>query len=72
MLLFLDQAQSVGSGSMVAKVVGRTVAFNGTGGTDHETASAAMLSGGNLPGGGTVQSDWPGLAPRTMFPDFVQ
>jgi uncharacterized protein (DUF1501 family) len=57
---------------MVAKEVGRTVAFNGTGGTDHETASAAMLFGGNLPGGGTVQSDWPGLVLRTMFPDFVQ
>jgi len=71
MLLFLDQAQSVGPGSMVAKEVGRTVAVNENGGTDHGTASVAMLSGGNLPGVGTVQSNWRGLALRTMFSDFV-
>jgi uncharacterized protein (DUF1501 family) len=33
---------------------------NGTGGTDHGTASAAMLFGG-LVQGGSVQADWPGL-----------
>jgi len=52
---------------LVATEFGRTVAFNGTGGTDHGTASAAMLLGGNLQHGGTVQSDWLGLAPSMLF-----
>jgi len=52
---------------LVATEFGRTVAFNGTGGTDHGTASAAILLGGNLQHGGTVQSDWPGLAPSMLF-----
>lgn len=47
---------------MVATEFGRTVAFNGTGGTDHGTASAAMLFGGSLANGGKVTADWPGLA----------
>lgn len=47
---------------IVATEFGRTAAFNGTGGTDHGTASAAMLYGGALEGGGKVQADWPGLA----------
>lgn len=44
---------------------GRTVAANGTGGTDHGTASAALLAGGRLHGGpaaGRVLGDWPGLS----------
>ncbi len=44
---------------------GRTVAANGTGGTDHGTASAALLAGGRLKGGpaaGRVIGDWPGLS----------
>lgn len=44
---------------------GRTVAANGTNGTDHGTASAALLAGGRLkgsPAGGRVLGDWPGLA----------
>lgn len=53
--------------AMVATEFGRTVAFNGTGGTDHGTGSAAMLFGGNLAGGGKVQSDWPGLAQANLF-----
>lgn len=52
---------------MVATEFGRTVAFNGTGGTDHGTGSAAMLFGGNLAGGGKVQSDWPGLSQAKLF-----
>lgn len=52
---------------LVATEFGRTAAFNGTGGTDHGTASAAMLFGGNLKAGGTVQSDWPGLAPAMLY-----
>ena len=46
---------------LVATEFGRTVAVNGTGGTDHGTASAAMLFGGGVRGG-RVLSDWPGLA----------
>jgi uncharacterized protein (DUF1501 family) len=39
---------------------GRTVRANGTGGTDHGTASAVLLAG---PGaaGGAVHGEWPGL-----------
>ncbi len=40
---------------------GRTVASNGTGGTDHGTASVMFLAGGAL-SGGKVLGDWPGLA----------
>lgn len=46
---------------LVATEFGRTVAVNGTGGTDHGTASLAMLAGGNVHGG-RVLADWPGLA----------
>lgn len=51
---------------MVATEFGRTVAFNGTGGTDHGTASAAILFGGSLSNGGKVKSDWPGLSPAKL------
>ena len=46
---------------LVATEFGRTAAANGTGGTDHGTASAAMLFGGAVRGG-RVLADWPGLA----------
>ena len=49
--------------SLVATEFGRTAAANGTGGTDHGTASAAMLLGGGVDGGRVV-ADWPGLAAR--------
>jgi uncharacterized protein (DUF1501 family) len=39
---------------------GRTVAVNGSGGTDHGTASAALVMGGAVRGG-TLRGDWPGL-----------
>lgn len=45
---------------------GRTVAGNGTGGTDHGTGSAAFLLGGAV-SGGRFAGDWPGLAPRALF-----
>ncbi len=45
---------------LVATEFGRTVAANGTGGTDHGTAAAAMLIGGAVQGGRIV-ADWPGL-----------
>lgn len=44
----------------MATEFGRTVAANGTGGTDHGTAGAAMLIGGAVQGGRVV-ADWPGL-----------
>lgn len=46
---------------LVATEFGRTVAANGTGGTDHGTAAAAMLIGGAVQGGRIV-ADWPGLS----------
>jgi len=51
---------------LVATEFGRTVAANGTGGTDHGTASAAMLLGGAVQGGRIV-SDWLGLASSNLF-----
>ena len=51
---------------LVATEFGRTVAVNGTGGTDHGTASSAMLLGGGVKGG-RVLSDWPGLGQSALF-----
>ena len=51
---------------LVATEFGRTVAVNGTGGTDHGTGTAAMLFGGGVKGGRVV-SDWPGLAPAALY-----
>ncbi|MFL6693342.1 MAG: DUF1501 domain-containing protein [Ramlibacter sp.] len=51
---------------LVATEFGRTAAANGTGGTDHGTASAALLAGGALQGGRVV-ADWPGLAPSALY-----
>ena len=39
---------------------GRTVAVNGTGGTDHGTASVMLVMGGAVRGG-RMHGDWPGL-----------
>ena len=47
---------------LVVTEFGRTVALNGTAGTDHGTGAAAFLVGGNV-NGGRVIADWPGLAP---------
>ncbi|WP_447760511.1 DUF1501 domain-containing protein [Sphingopyxis panaciterrae] len=52
---------------IVATEFGRTVEVNGTGGTDHGTASAAMLLGGGLAAGGKVSADWPGLAAAARY-----
>jgi uncharacterized protein (DUF1501 family) len=46
---------------IVATEFGRTVAPNGTRGTDHGTGAAAMLLGGAVTGG-RVLADWPGLS----------
>jgi len=45
---------------------GRTVAENGTGGTDHGTGSTAFLLGGAV-SGGKFAGEWPGLAPKALF-----
>src|SRR5581483_9585455 len=39
---------------------GRTARINGTEGTDHGTATVALLAGGALKGGRVI-ADWPGL-----------
>jgi uncharacterized protein (DUF1501 family) len=46
---------------VAASEFGRTVAANGTNGTDHGTAGAVLLAGGAVKGGRVV-ADWPGLA----------
>jgi uncharacterized protein (DUF1501 family) len=51
---------------IVATEFGRTAHPNGTGGTDHGQASAAMLLGGAV-AGGTVIADWPGLSPGALY-----
>ncbi len=51
---------------IVATEFGRTVAVNGTGGTDHGTGGAAMLLGGAV-SGGRVIADWPGLAQSKLY-----
>ena len=51
---------------IVATEFGRTAAPNGTGGTDHGTASIAMLFGGAV-AGGRILADWPGLAQSALY-----
>ena len=53
---------------IIATEFGRTVAVNGTGGTDHGTGALTMLLGGNVAGGGSVTGDWPGLGHRALYP----
>jgi uncharacterized protein (DUF1501 family) len=45
---------------------GRTARINGTEGTDHGTATVALLAGGALKGGRVV-ADWPGLKPADLL-----
>lgn len=45
---------------------GRTARPNGTGGTDHGTATAALIAGGAVKGG-KVHTDWPGLKSRDLY-----
>src|SRR5207253_7119582 len=51
---------------VVATEFGRTAAPNGTGGTDHGTASLAMLFGGAV-AGRRVIADWPGLTQAPLY-----
>jgi uncharacterized protein (DUF1501 family) len=50
---------------LVVTEFGRTVAVNGTRGTDHGTAGCAFLAGGAVRGGRVV-ADWPGLGTREL------
>jgi uncharacterized protein (DUF1501 family) len=45
---------------------GRTVSVNGNAGTDHGTATLALVVGGGV-NGGRVLADWPGLAPAAQY-----
>ena len=51
---------------VVATEFGRTARPNGTGGTDHGQASAAMLLGGSVAGGAVI-ADWPGLSDSALY-----
>ncbi len=56
-------------GDIVVVVVtefGRTARINGTEGTDHGTATVALLAGGALKGGRVV-ADWPGLKANDLY-----
>lgn len=54
------------SAVLVVTEFGRTVAANGTGGSDHGSGGVAWLLGGAVRGG-RVLADWPGLAPAQRF-----
>lgn len=51
---------------VVASEFGRTVAENGTGGTDHGTGGVAFVLGGGVRGGRFVGA-WPGLGPQALY-----
>ncbi|MEL6737540.1 MAG: DUF1501 domain-containing protein [Pseudomonadota bacterium] len=51
---------------LVATEFGRTARYNGTAGTDHGTASAALVMGGAVRGKRVV-ADWPGLGDNQLF-----
>lgn len=51
---------------IVATEFGRTARVNGTRGTDHGTASTALLLGGGLKKGGII-GDWPGLTQAALY-----
>src|SRR3954469_13407067 len=51
---------------VVATEFGRTARINGTQGTDHGTATVALLAGGAVKGGQVI-SDWPGLKPADLY-----
>ena len=51
---------------VLATEFGRTAHINGTDGTDHGTATVALLVGGALKGGRVI-ADWPGLKPADLY-----
>jgi uncharacterized protein (DUF1501 family) len=52
----------------LATEFGRTARINGTDGTDHGTATVALLVGGALKGGRVI-ADWPGLKSKDLYQD---
>ena len=50
----------------LATEFGRTARINGTEGTDHGTATVALLVGGAVKGGRVI-ADWPGLKPADLY-----
>jgi uncharacterized protein (DUF1501 family) len=50
----------------LATEFGRTAHINGTEGTDHGTATVALLVGGALKGGRVI-ADWPGLKSADLY-----
>ncbi len=69
-----DFKSTIGAAAWAQTVVlfvtefGRTVAVNGTAGSDHGVATAALLAGGAV-AGGRVRGAWPGLAKTDLFED---
>ena len=59
-------AQWANTTVLVMTEFGRSARFNGSGGTDHGTGGVAFVAGGCV-AGGTVLTDWPGLADRQLF-----
>ena len=51
---------------VVVSEFGRTVAVNGTFGTDHGTAGVSFIAGGAV-NGGKVLADWPGLGESELY-----
>ena len=51
---------------LVVTEFGRTARINGTAGTDHGTASTALLLGGGLKRGGII-GDWPTLQANKLY-----
>jgi uncharacterized protein (DUF1501 family) len=51
---------------VVATEFGRTAKINGTDGTDHGTATIAVLAGGAVKGG-RVLADWPGISNADLY-----
>lgn len=51
---------------LIVTEFGRTVAVNGTRGTDHGTATCSFLTGGAV-AGGRVIADWPGLRTADLY-----
>jgi uncharacterized protein (DUF1501 family) len=53
---------------VIVSEFGRTVAMNGTMGTDHGTGSAVFVAGGAVKGGRVI-ADWPGLRASDLYQD---
>jgi uncharacterized protein (DUF1501 family) len=68
-LAALEKGLGAAWGDTVVAVItefGRTAQVNGTGGSDHGTATICLLVGGAVKGGRVV-ADWPGLKPEALL-----